>query len=156
MTLKVNIPRVVLNRPGEYRISKDRFPKLKTLVIDYLFECFGDGGPRADGDTTQFLDVISRDVTELVIRDLTRYRGSLCIDCEDVRTELLRMPGRTLADWASDDHAYTYGQLAVEIHELTRSVTARSERHLPPLQVVPAGHSPDEMLNTIIIIQATF
>lgn len=155
MTLKVNIPRVVLNRPDEYHFSKERFPKLKTLVIEYLFECFGDAGDRADGDTTQFLDIISRDVTELVIRDLTRYRGGLRIDCEDVDSQFVRLAGKTL-DYKPTGAEWTDGEALIMIKESSRSVTARSDRTKPLVLAIPPGHPPDERLHSVIIVHATF
>jgi hypothetical protein len=181
MALRVNIPRVVLNRPDEYLFSKERFPKLKLLVIEWLFECFGDAGDSADGDTTQFLDIISQDVTELVIRDLTRYRGTLSIECEFNETYILRLAGSTLSSRGENGVGPTNAEDAVEIHEMAhwpyrpmpqadpkfahlevevqdmrRSVTALSNPNIPPVWMLPPGHPPDERLNTIILLRARF
>lgn len=156
MPLKVNIPRVVLNRPDGYTFSKERFPKLKLLDIEFYFDCLGDGGGKADGDTTSFLDVISPDVTELTIRDLTRLQGKLVVMSDNLNTDLVGVKGLQLGDLAEKGTRHTFGELAVWIRNDQRSNTATSDRSVPPIEVLPPGHPPTQKLDAIICIMARF
>ncbi|MBY0334263.1 MAG: hypothetical protein K2X49_26695 [Acetobacteraceae bacterium] len=111
MPLNVNLTRVVLSRADGYTLSKARFRKLRTLKIACIYNFTGNAAPDTDKDTTQFLDAICQDVTDLAIDCVTVFSGVFTVAADRVKmiNYLLRgaaftpaAPGeyRTLAEFA--------------------------------------------------------